>query len=307
MKVLEFDLFMCIIRISETGVDVSKTNISILYEDLEIILVNKPSGISVTADRSGAPDVRKLLSEQIKSLGELRLVHRLDKDTSGVLLLAKTVEAQSYYSRCFAMGDVKKVYLAIVRGNPGRDEGFITSPILKDDRLQKVKIDPRKGKKAKTFYKLLLPMGPVSLVAAAPITGRTHQIRIHFANKGFPLVIDPLYGETSPLYLSSFKTRYCPSGRHEETPLLERMPLHAYQLTLPIGPDKNPQTIIAPLDKKLAAAVKMLAKHTSQTGKEVPDVARDIIDSKPLIINYTLIGPAGENIDQPARKKAETD
>ncbi len=283
----------------------AKINISILYEDSEIILVNKPSGVSVTADRSGAPDIRKLLAERTPSIAELRLVHRLDKDTSGALLLAKTLEAQSYYSRCFAMGEIRKVYLAIVRGNPGRDEGFITSPILKDDRVQKVKIDPRKGKKAKTFYKLLLPMGSVSLVAAAPITGRTHQIRVHFSNKGFPLVIDPLYGESSPLFLSSFKSRYSPSGKHEELPLMDRLTLHAYQLTLPVGVDKTPQTIVAPLDKKFAATLRMLAKHTSESGKEVPEVANEILDSKPLILNYTLIGISGENIDQPTSPKPD--
>jgi RluA family pseudouridine synthase len=278
---------------------VAKTNISILYEDLEIIVVNKPSGVSVTADRSGVPDIRRLLAERVPPVKDLRLVHRLDKDTSGVLLLAKTLAAQSYYSRCFAMGEIRKVYLAIVRGNPGRDEGFITLPILKDDRVQKVKIDPRKGKKAKTFYKLLLPMGPVSLLAVAPITGRTHQIRVHFASKGFPLVIDPLYGETAPLLLSSFKSRYAPSGKHEELPLMDRMTLHAYQLTLPLGADKTPQPIIAPLDKKFAATIKMLAKHTSESGKDVPDVAKEILDSKPLVLNYVLIGISGENIDQP--------
>lgn len=279
----------------------AKISIPILYEDLEIILVNKPSGVSVTADRSGAPDIRKLLAERIPPVTELRLVHRLDKDTSGVLLLAKTLEAQSYYGRCFAMGEIKKVYLAIVRGNPGRDEGFITLPILKDDRVQKVKVDPRKGKKAKTFYRLLLPMGPLSLLAAAPITGRTHQIRVHFASKGFPLIIDPLYGETTPLFLSSFKSKYSPSGKHEELPLMDRMTLHAYQLTLPLGADKTLQTIVAPLDKKFAATVKMLAKHTSESGKDIPSIAKDILDSKPLILNYVLIGISGENIDQPTR------
>lgn len=279
----------------------AKISIPILYEDLEIILVNKPSGVSVTADRSGAPDIRKLLAERIPPVTELRLVHRLDKDTSGVLLLAKTLEAQSYYGRCFAMGEIKKVYLAIVRGNPGRDEGFITLPILKDDRVQKVKVDPRKGKKAKTFYRLLLPMGPLSLLAAAPITGRTHQIRVHFASKGFPLIIDPLYGETTPLFLSSFKSKYSPSGKHEELPLMDRMTLHAYQLTLPLGADKTLQTIVAPLDKKFAATIKMLAKHTSESGKDIPAIAKDILDTKPLILNYVLIGISGENIDQPTR------
>ena len=265
-----------------------KDDISIIYKDLDIVIINKPAGVSVTADRSGADSILQVLTEQRPELGELRLVHRLDKDTSGVLVIALNRPAQSFYSRCFATRDAKKVYIAISRGRPPREQGFITDPIAKNDKIQTVYINPNHGKKAKSFYQLLLPLGPMSLLAVMPITGRTHQIRIHLAHKGLPLVIDPLYADAGPIYLSSFKPGYKPSRRREEeSPLMNRLTLHAYQLTIPIGPEKMPQTFVAPLDKKFAAAIKMLAKHTSDSpnGYEYPDVVRQILDAKPLEID----------------------
>jgi RluA family pseudouridine synthase len=266
----------------------AKDDIAIIYKDTDILLINKPTGVSVTADRSGAANILQLLSRNYPEMKELRLVHRLDKDTSGVLLIAQNRLAQSFYSRCFAMHDTQKVYIAIARGRPQKERGFITDPIAKDDKVQTVRINAKHGKKAKSFYQMLLPLGPMSLLAVMPITGRTHQIRIHLSHRGLPLAIDPLYAEASPLYLSSFKPGYRPSKRREEeTPLMNRLTLHAYQLTIPIGPGKIPQTFVAPLDKKFAAAIKMLAKHTSESpsGYEYPDVVRQILDARPLEID----------------------
>jgi 23S rRNA pseudouridine1911/1915/1917 synthase len=269
-----------------------KERISIIYKDLDIIIINKPAGISVTSDRSGAASIIDVLAGNYPDIKDLRLVHRLDKDTSGALVIALNRPAQTFYSRCFATRDAQKTYIAISRGLPPRDQGFISDPIAKNDKVQMVKIDSQHGKKAKSFYKLLLPLGAMSLLAVVPVTGRTHQIRIHLSHRGLPLAIDPIYADSGAIYLSSFKSGYRPSRRREEEPpLIDRLTLHAYQLTIPAGPDKTPQTFIAPLDKKFAAAVKMLAKHTSSNahGFEYPDVVKRLLNAEPLEIDMPPI------------------
>jgi 23S rRNA pseudouridine1911/1915/1917 synthase len=269
-----------------------KMDISIIYKDLDIIVINKPTGVSVTSDRSGADDIIKVLADNFPDMRDLRLVHRLDKDTSGALVIALNRPAQTFYSRLFATRDITKIYIAIARGRPTRDQGFISDPIAKSDKVQMVKIDSQHGKKAKSFYRLLLPMGPMSLLAVVPVTGRTHQIRIHLSHRGLPLAIDPIYADNGAIYLSSFKNNYRPSRKHdEEVPLIDRLTLHAYQVTIPIGPDKIPQTFTAPLDKKFAATVKMLAKHTSSNpnGFVYPDVVKRMINAEPLEIDIPPI------------------
>jgi len=267
----------------------AQKDIMIIHEDVDKLLINKPAGVSVTADRSGASDIRQLLSRQAGQELDLRLVHRLDKDTSGVMLLAKNLAAQSFYSRCFAKHQARKVYIAIIRGQLPREQGFITAPISKSDKIQTVRIDSWRGKKAKTFYRVLLPMGSLTLIAAMPITGRTHQIRIHFAHKGFPLAIDPLYADNAPIYLSSFKSHYNLSRDQDEPSLIDRLTLHAYQLTIPGGPELPVQTFVAPLDKKFAATVKMLAKHTAANPKkpEIPEPVRAVIQGLPIPLDFS--------------------
>jgi 23S rRNA pseudouridine955/2504/2580 synthase/23S rRNA pseudouridine1911/1915/1917 synthase len=265
-----------------------KNDIGILYQDADIVVINKPAGVSATADRSGAASILQVLTDQRPELGELRLVHRLDKDTSGVMVIALNREAQTFYSRCFGEHEARKIYLAIARGRPARDKGFISDPIAKNDKVQKVRIDTQHGKTAKTFYQMLLPMGPMCLLAVSPITGRTHQIRVHLSHRGLPLAIDPLYADGGAILLSSFKSNYRPSRkREEETPLIDRLTLHAYQLTIPVGPGKAPMTFIAPLDKKFTATIKMLAKHTSGAANnfEYPDVLKQILNAEPLEID----------------------
>jgi len=267
----------------------AQNEIKIIHEDADKLLINKPAGVSVTADRSGAADIRQLLSRQAGRDLNLRLVHRLDKDTSGVMLLAKTLAAQSFYSRCFAKHQARKVYVAIIRGQLPREQGFITAPICKSDKIQTVRIDSWRGKKAKTYYRVLLPMGSLTLIAAMPITGRTHQIRIHLAHKGFPLAIDPLYADSAPLYLSSFKSNYKLSRYQEEPPLIDRLTLHAYQLMIPGGPEKPMETFVASLDKKFAATVKMLAKYTACCPQkpDIPESVRAIIQGLAIPLDFS--------------------
>ena len=265
----------------------AKNDIEILFENDQILLINKPSGISVTADRSGKPDILQLLKKQLSPSEPLRLVHRLDKETSGVLLIAKHKDAQSRYSRLFAKREVWKLYLAVVNGPLAYTSGSIKDPIARSQRNpQAMHIHPRLGKPAYTIWEQLADFGELSLVSARIITGRTHQIRIHFSHRKMPLAIDSVYGSARPLMLSSFKYSYRPKADRDEPAMIDRLTLHAYQLTIPIGPEETPnmKTVVAPLDKKFASVIKLLAKHTATIAPGFGDTQnmQDILNAKPL-------------------------
>ena len=243
----------------------AKNDIATLFENDQILLINKPTGTSVTADRSGKPDILQLLTKQLTPSEPLRLVHRLDKETSGILLVAKDKPAQSRYSQLFEKRKIQKLYLAIVNGPLSYTGGSIKDPIARSQRNpQAMHIHPRLGKPAHTIWKQLADFGTLSLVSAQLVTGRTHQIRIHFCHRGMRLAIDSIYGSPKPLMLSSFKYGYRPKHGQDEPPMIDRLTLHAYQMTIPVGSEESEtmKTFVAPLDKKFAAVIKLLAKHT---------------------------------------------
>lgn len=241
-------------------------NIDIIYRDDDIIVINKPVGISVTKDRTGSANILELLEKQL-NLSDLRLVHRLDKQTSGVMMITRNIETQRIISGLFAKQLVSKVYLALVDGYVPADKGRVKMPIGTSKEQGKMRIDPRKGKPAETYWQRLADFGNLSLLAVRPITGRTHQIRVHLTSRGMPLAIDPLYASPKPIMLSDHKRGYRSPKGGQEAPLVERMTLHAYQLDLPDEAMLKQRHFAAALDKKFAATIKMLAKHNPK-GRE---------------------------------------
>jgi len=258
-----------------------KSRIEIIYQDDDALVINKPSSVSVTKDRTGAPQLVDILSEQLgpQIAGELRLVHRLDKDTSGVMILAKNKETQSKFSSYFEKKLIKKTYLAIVTGPLPGWQGTINAPLAQSWKKPGLMcVTRKKGKEAITNWKLLADFGTVALLAVEPLTGRTHQIRVHLPNIGLPLAIDPLYGTSRPLFLSDFKPNYRLAKGQSEKPLIDRLTLHAYQIEIIKATDKmsflptchserseeshyHPDCFVSKLDKKFAATIKMLTKH----------------------------------------------
>ena len=263
----------------------SRKPIEILYEDEALVAISKPPGVSVTADRSGDADLLPLLTRQRPDWTDLRLVHRLDKETSGVMVLAHGRNNQSALSRAFAKRRVRKVYLALVNGCPPGQRGRLGQPMARSRRdPRRMRIDPRRGKPAITEYEVLADFGGLSLLAVRPQTGRTHQIRLHLANAGWPLAIDPLYGSGGPLLLSQFKPGYRHKPDRPEAPLIDRLTLHSYSLEFRDEDICRAGPMIAPPERKFAATIKMLAKHGPKGPNPVegPDIIEHLLSGRVL-------------------------
>jgi len=229
---------------------------TIIYEDETIVAVNKASGISVGGDRWDESKERldKLVAETaaLPAAAKLFTVHRIDRDTSGLVVFAKDEEAHRRLSLAFEGRDVKKRYIAIVHGRPSWQETACDLPLVPNGNKQhQTIIDKYQGKKSLTCFKLLGSMGNLSVLEAFPETGRTHQIRVHAAALGFPVVCDSLYGKDKPILLSAVKKNWR-GDLLEEKPLLARLGLHAAELSLPA------QTLCAPLPRDMAALIKQM-------------------------------------------------
>jgi 23S rRNA pseudouridine1911/1915/1917 synthase len=252
----------------------------IIRDEPAFLAVNKASGISVcperwtrldragdtgedTADTKPEQPLIHILEE--KTGGRLCICHRLDRETSGVLVFAKTQEMQRRISGLFEKRLVQKTYLAIVHGRPLWEETRCELPLLPDgNKKHHTIVDTFRGKPSATSFRLLFSAGGYSALLAKPETGRTHQIRVHAAALGHPVAGDILYGPTARsgkpdmLFLSSFKHNWR-GDRFEERPLLARLALHAQTLVLPF--EEGEIVLEAPLPKDFSAALKQLEKN----------------------------------------------
>lgn len=234
--------------------------IEILYQDDDMLMVNKPAGVLVIPDRfnSDLPSLNRLLETKIGQ--RIWVVHRLDRDTSGVMCFAKNEEMHRYLSQLFEAHDVGKFYAGIVMGRVIPEEGRIEAPIAEHPTQKGKMVTARKGKASVTDYKVVEQWALHSLVQFQIHTGRTHQIRVHMQSIGHPIVCDELYGDGKPFLLSSIKKKFKLSEKEEtERPLMSRLGLHAYRLMLH-KPDGTLVDIEAPLPKDMAACVNQLNK-----------------------------------------------
>jgi RluA family pseudouridine synthase len=242
----------------------------IIHEDGELVAIAKAAGMPSIPERY---DTHILSAFEILKAGrpELFTVHRIDKETSGVLVFAKTESALKNLSAQFAAGDenrcLRKSYLALLEGRPVWDRITEESPLVPDgDRRHRTIVSPG-GKKSTTHFTVLERFPAYCLVRACPETGRTHQIRVHAARLGCPVLCDALYGSGGPLLLSAIKRGYRPPPQGEK-PLLDRLALHAAGLEF-IHPAGGRKLLLeAPLPKDLRAALTQLRKTGGQEARD---------------------------------------
>jgi 23S rRNA pseudouridine1911/1915/1917 synthase len=231
----------------------------IVLEDETVVVLNKPSGVLVLPDRfdKNLMNLYDLLKE---TFGSIFIVHRIDRETSGVVLFAKTAEAHAFLNAAFEKREVEKKYRAIVIGSPGAESGCIDFPITENEHgVRKMKIDKKNGKEAVTEYRVIEKFTNYAFVEARPHTGRTHQIRIHLSAVGLPILADPLYSTGGWFFLSSIKRNYKSNG--EEKPLLARTALHALSLSF-THPATGAKTFIeTPIPKDMETVLKVLKKY----------------------------------------------
>jgi len=228
----------------------------ILFEDDNYIVVNKPPFVASLDERGGSGEVNILrLAKQYSS--DAQVCHRLDKETSGAIIIAKNPEAYRSVSMQFEKRKVKKVYHAIVDGQFTFNELFIDLPILNDGN-KSVTIDRKEGKRAETIFNSIKFYRHYTLVECRPITGRMHQIRIHLATQRAAICGDTMY-KGKPVYLSSIKKGYKIAKDDEEQPIMKRFALHAKHVVFK-GLDDRDIVIEAPYPKDFATLIKLLDK-----------------------------------------------
>lgn len=264
----------------DPGVD-----IPILYEDDHLMVVDKPAGLAVEPEKwlkglgSLAGALLQMAEERApedEEGGALpfrpRLVHRIDKDTTGIVLAAKTLDAERALRQAFEAGGIEKRYLALVEGELGQpgDEPLVLDdpigPVPKKSGRMRVAAD---GKPARTEVGVVEAFDGYTLVRCVPRTGRTHQIRVHMAHAGFPLVVDRAYGRRDALLLSEFKPGYRAKRGMPERPLIGRLSLHAHEIVIPPlsfdpedpgPPAGEPLALTAPVPNDFERALKQLRK-----------------------------------------------
>lgn len=243
--------------------------IPVVFEDEHLLAINKPARLLTSPDRydPNRPNLMKLLHAGIaegkpwaktRELIYLANAHRLDFETTGVLLLAKNKPALTKLAEMFGTDKPEKIYIALVQGTPQADEFEVDAPIAPHPTsIGLMRIEPKRGKKSKTLFTVVTKFRGYTLLKCQPLTGRTHQIRVHLRHVHLSILGDSLY-RGGKLFLSDIKRKYRAREDKEERPLISTVALHAEQLSLshPITGEKI--TITAPWPKDLKVAVKYL-------------------------------------------------
>ncbi|MCL4540078.1 MAG: RluA family pseudouridine synthase [Bacteroidetes bacterium] len=226
-------------------------------------MIDKPAHLLVLPDRynQSLVNLYHMLKEEF---GDIYVVHRIDKETSGVIVFSKDAETHAALNSQFEERQVEKTYLTIVTGAPDEMEGKIDVPISPSQTHPGVmKVNRKHGKPSVTNYRVVELFNGYALLEAEPESGRMHQIRVHLASVGLPVMCDKVYGDGAPFFLSQVKKKYFSEG--DEKPLLARTALHAESVSFR-HPRTNEQVVFkSELPKDMRSVLNYLRKFRSQT------------------------------------------
>ncbi len=238
-----------------------KNKFTILFQNDSLLAIDKPAGMLSVPDRYNAqrPNLATTLLEEFPAA---RPLHRLDTETSGVLLFCLLPEAFGWYSDQFENKTVWKKYLAIGEGRCLEDKGLIDQPLFtqSDGKV----IIAKKGKSSQTEWEAKEHFRSHTLFELHPLTGRTHQVRVHLASIGHPVVGDKLYGASGPLFFSTLKGKKYKlrAALEEERPLIARTALHASSIKIQAFESDNFLTLESKLHKDMYVALIQLRQWT---------------------------------------------
>ena len=231
----------------------------IIKETGEFVAINKPSGLLTIPDREGKEvSLKTILKEKY---GEIFTVHRLDKDTSGIVVFAKNESSHKLLSQQFENRETCKIYSGLVMGSPSEKKGMINEPISEHPTKKGFMTVYKKGKESITEYEVVENFRLYSWMQFHILTGRTHQIRVHMKHLGHPVVCDPMYGDGKPVFISSIKKKNFNLSKQEEEerPILSRLALHSSRLIFTV--ENETYDLQADLPKDLRALLNQLRKH----------------------------------------------
>jgi 23S rRNA pseudouridine955/2504/2580 synthase/23S rRNA pseudouridine1911/1915/1917 synthase len=231
--------------------------LDIIFENDQFVAVNKPSGLLSIPDRLGQElSLKDILKERY---GNVYTVHRLDKDTSGIIVFAKDEDTHKQLSQLFEGRDVEKYYVGLVNGTLVNACGSIDAAIMEHPGKAAKMMTHVKGKPSLTDYEVLASFRMYSWVQFRIYTGRTHQIRVHMQQIGHTIVCDELYGDPTPVLLSSLKKKFKLSkSAEEERPLLARLALHSHRIKFTLNGENF--ELEAEISKDLRALLQQLRK-----------------------------------------------
>ncbi len=231
--------------------------LDIIFENEQFIAVNKPSGLLSIPDRMGQEISLKDILKQ--KYGAIYTVHRLDRDTSGIIVFAKTEESHKELSLLFEGREMEKYYVGLVYGNMMNPQGSIDAGIMEHPGKATKMMTHAKGKISLTDYTVLESFRQFSWVQFRIHTGRTHQIRVHMQHIGHSIVCDDIYGDPKPVLLSAVKRNFKLSKTaEEERPILARLALHSYRLKFSLNGELF--ELEAEIPKDLRALLQQLRK-----------------------------------------------
>lgn len=232
----------------------------IIYEDKYLVAVNKLAGILAVPDRYN-PNIINLKQLLYEKYGEIFVVHRLDKGTSGIMIYAKDAQTHKAFNDMFENQEIEKIYHVLVRGIFPKNEIDIDIPIMPSQGRKGMSIPSARGKQSLTKVKVLDRYDRATMLECDLVTGRSHQIRVHLSTLGFPLYVDVDYGGYESFKISDFKKRFNLKKNTEERPILDRLSMHAYSMKF-IHPRTNNEVYIkADYHRDFAAMVQLLGKY----------------------------------------------